>query len=61
MVKINEHLPTPNGIDTYKHASQTVQSPNHAGGEVPPGQYRQSVTPPEPPPVTLDHWGRPKK
>jgi hypothetical protein len=27
MVKINAHLPTPAGIDPYRHPSQTVRSP----------------------------------
>ena len=59
MTKIQEHFPNPPGIDTYKRPSQTVQSPNAAGGEVPPAQYRQPVAAPTPAPTTFDHWGRP--
>jgi hypothetical protein len=53
MVKINEHAPTPKGIDPYRHPSQTVRSPNDAGGEVPRGQYRQPVPAPTPAPTLL--------
>ncbi|WP_168167913.1 hypothetical protein [Bradyrhizobium sp. BTAi1] len=37
--KINEHRPTPKGIEPYRHSSGTVRSPNDAGGEVPRNQY----------------------
>ena len=37
--KINEHRPTPKGIEPCRHSSGTVRSPNDAGGEVPRDQY----------------------
>jgi hypothetical protein len=46
MTKINEHFPDPIGIDTYKRPSQTVQSPNNAGGEVPREQYQRPAPSP---------------
>jgi hypothetical protein len=52
MTKINEHFPTPKGIDPYRHASGTVRSPNDAGGEVPRDQYKQPMPAPAPAPKT---------
>jgi hypothetical protein len=43
ITKINEHLPTPKGIDPYRRPSETVQSPNQAGGEVPRDQWQRPV------------------
>jgi hypothetical protein len=50
MSKINEHFPMPGGAEPYRHPSETVRSPNDAGGQVPPGQYRQPTPAPTPTP-----------
>jgi hypothetical protein len=50
MTKINDHFPTPTGVNPYRHPSQTVQSSSNAGGQVPRDQYRQPVPAPAPAP-----------
>ena len=51
MTEINKSFPNPPGIKPYQHPSERVQSPNPAGGEVSPGQYRQPAPTPPPAPT----------
>jgi hypothetical protein len=43
MTKINEHGETPPSVKPHRHSSETVRSPNDAGGKLPREQYERPL------------------